>query len=159
MVCSWCMTWWSTLPHGNGPPCLSPRNHPLATTWGSGGRRSWIRIRKTTTTCCFHAFTLSMIPWRSLRSTSRYFFSPYLAVIWEITKTSPSTLRSKNGRHRHSEPMSSRRRDGGGRRDPGYAKGRLSGPWPICCNQIIAWTARPSISGEHSMCIVKMILS
>jgi hypothetical protein len=35
----------------------------------------------------------------------------------------------------------------------------LRGPWPICCGPRIARTTRMSIFGEHSMCIVKIMLS
>ena len=153
MVSSCITTWWLTLPHDNGPPGL-----PYHNTWMTCLRR----IAAT-------ALPLYTIPWYRL-ITMRCFLSPYLVLVMFTTTTmvaevvsSKTTTFSKNGRHRHTLCMSSPPppKNGGGRRGPLFAakEGRLLGPSPICTSTNPAVNTRPSISGDHFMCIVQMIPS
>ena len=93
-------------------------------------------------------FSLHTIPWR--HRTMRLF----LSLFPEQELITSNSRSHRSGHHHRSRCRSSHRGNGGGRRGPLFGKERLPRPLPTCSTT----GSKPSICGEHFMCIDRMTL-
>ena len=92
--------------------------------------------------------SLHTIPW--CHRTMRLF----LSLFPEQELITSNSRSHRSGHHHRSRRRSSHRGNGGGRRGPLFGKERLPRPLPTCSTT----GSKPSICGEHFMCIAGMAL-
>ena len=78
----------------------------------------------------------------------------FLSLFPEQELITSNSRSHRSGHHHRSRRRSSHRGNGGGRRCPLFGKERLPRPLPTCSTT----GSKPSICGEHFMCIARMTL-
>ena len=78
----------------------------------------------------------------------------FLSLFPEQELITSNSRSHRSGHHHRSRRRSSHRGNGGGRRGPLFGKERLPRPLPTCSTT----GSKPSICGEHFMCIARMTL-